>query len=74
MFVLLDIFLSKITLERKQYKTNYFQKSREVVSGEMTEWLRALALMDQPDSILRLKVMLLQGQNQSIPLFCKIWV
>jgi hypothetical protein len=30
--------------------------------------------MDQPDSILRLKGISLQGQNRSIPVFCNTWV
>ena len=30
--------------------------------------------MDHPDSILRLKAILLKGQKKFIPVFCKTWV
>lgn len=31
-------------------------------------------VMNQPDSILRLKIILLQGQNKFMTIFCKTWV
>lgn len=47
-----------------------FVNSRSDPLTVITPW----SLVGQPDSILTLEAILLQGQNKFFPVFCKIWV